>query len=46
MEAAGRREVWLRGNVRPVAVLAAITAVAAAAAVAGFAALVPKTLPC
>jgi hypothetical protein len=38
MEAAGRREVWLRGNVRPVAVLAAITAVAAAAVVAGFAA--------
>jgi hypothetical protein len=38
MEAAGRREVWLRGNVRPVAVLAAATGVAAAAAVAGFAA--------
>jgi hypothetical protein len=37
MEAAGRREVWLRGNVRPVAVLAAITAVAAAAAVAALA---------
>jgi hypothetical protein len=38
MEAAERREVWLRGNVRPVAGLAAITAVVAAAAAAGFSA--------
>ncbi|MFM7137617.1 MAG: hypothetical protein ACKO1M_11195 [Planctomycetota bacterium] len=38
MEAAKRREVWLRGNVRPVAGLAVITIVVAAAIVAGFAA--------
>lgn len=37
-DAAGRHEVWLRGNVRPVAGLAAIVLVAAAAAAAGLAA--------
>lgn len=35
MEAAARREVWLRGNVRPVAGLAVITIIVAAAAIAG-----------
>ena len=38
MEAAERREVWLRGNVRPVAGLAVITIIIAAAAALGFAA--------
>jgi len=38
MEAAQRREVWLRGNIRPVAGLAVITAVAGAGAAAGAAA--------
>lgn len=38
MEAGTVREVWLRGNVRPVAGLAAITITAAAAAIAGLAA--------
>ena len=37
MEAAERREVWLRGNVRPVAGLAVITIVVAAAASLGLA---------
>lgn len=43
MEAAERREVWLRGNVRPVAGLALITIVVATASGLGFAAagLVP-----
>jgi hypothetical protein len=38
MGVAERREVWLRGNLRPVAGLAVIAAAAAAAAAAGFAA--------
>jgi hypothetical protein len=39
MKAAERREVWLRGNVRPVAGLAAITIAVAAAATVGLVAL-------